>query len=70
MPARGKAAQSQYLMTRTRRAHEWTSITAAESTNVLLRQYLPKGTDLSRWKAEEIAAIAHSLTSRPRQTLG
>ena len=41
-----------------------------ENTNGLLRQYFPKGTDLSRWSAEEIEAVAHSLNTRPRKTLG
>ena len=41
-----------------------------ENTNGLLRHYLPKGTDLSRWTAEEIQAIAHTLNNRPRKTLG
>jgi IS30 family transposase len=41
-----------------------------ENTNGLLRQYFPKGTDLSRWTAEEINAVAHTLNSRPRKTLG
>jgi IS30 family transposase len=41
-----------------------------ENTNGLLRQYFPKGTDLSRWSAEEIEAIAHALNTRPRKTLG
>ncbi|MGY5319960.1 IS30 family transposase [Neomicrococcus lactis] len=41
-----------------------------ENTNGLLRQYFPKGTDLSRWGAEEVAAIAHTLNTRPRKTLG
>lgn len=41
-----------------------------ENTNGLLRQYFPKGTDLSRWDAEEIEAIAHTLNTRPRKTLG
>jgi IS30 family transposase len=41
-----------------------------ENTNGLLRQYFPKGTDLSRWNAEEISAIATMLNSRPRKTLG
>jgi IS30 family transposase len=34
-----------------------------ENTNGLLRQYFPKGTDLSRWSADEIAAIAHTLNT-------
>ena len=41
-----------------------------ENTNGLLRQYFPKGTDLSRWSEEEIAAVAHVLNTRPRKTLG
>ncbi|BBX63610.1 hypothetical protein MSAS_27840 [Mycobacterium saskatchewanense] len=41
-----------------------------ENTNGLLHQYFPKGTDLSRWSAEEIEAAAHALNTRPRKTLG
>ncbi|ACA93356.1 MULTISPECIES: IS30 family transposase [Burkholderia cepacia complex] len=41
-----------------------------ENTNGLLRQYFPKGTDLSRWSAQEIQAVAHTLNTRPRKTLG
>ena len=41
-----------------------------ENTNGLLRQYFPKGTDLSRWNAEEIEAVAAALNARPRKTLG
>ena len=40
-----------------------------ENTNGLLRQYFPKGTDLSRWNAEEIDAVAMALNNRPRKTL-
>jgi IS30 family transposase len=40
------------------------------NTNGLLRQYFPKGTDLSVHSAEEIAAVAAALNSRPRKTLG
>ena len=41
-----------------------------ENTNGLLRQYFPKGTDLSRWSDREIQAVANALNSRPRKTLG
>jgi IS30 family transposase len=41
-----------------------------ENTNGLLRQYFPKGTDLARWSAEEIEAVAITLNNRPRKTLG
>jgi IS30 family transposase len=40
-----------------------------ENTNGLLRQYFPKGTDLSLHSAKEIAAVAAALNSRPRKTL-
>jgi IS30 family transposase len=40
-----------------------------ENTNGLLRQYFPKGTDLSRWDAEAIRAIAATLNDRPRKKL-
>ena len=40
-----------------------------ENTNELLRQYFPKGTDLSRWSAEDLTAVAAALNARPRKTL-
>ncbi len=40
-----------------------------ENTNGLLRQYFPKGTDLSRWSAEDLEAVALAINNRPRKTL-
>ena len=41
-----------------------------ENTNGLLRQYFPKGTDLSRHGKQTLAAVADALNNRPRKVLG
>jgi IS30 family transposase len=38
-----------------------------ENANGLLRQYFPRGTDLSVHSAEHLAAVAHRLNTRPRK---
>jgi IS30 family transposase len=41
-----------------------------ENTNGLLRQYFPRGTHLARHSADDLAAVATALNTRPRKTLG
>jgi IS30 family transposase len=40
-----------------------------ENTNGLLRQFFPKGTNLSRWSAEDLQAVALAINNRPRKVL-
>ena len=49
--------------------HSWERGTN-ENTNGLLRQYLPKGTDLTQVPSERLRCVVHALNHRPRKCLG
>ena len=41
-----------------------------ENTNALLRQYFPKGTDLSKFTKAQLKEVQDEFNDRPRKTLG
>ncbi len=42
-------------------------LTNIRASNGLLRQHFPKGTDLSRWSAEDLEAVALAINNWPRK---
>jgi IS30 family transposase len=44
-------------------------LTDIGASNGLLRQYFPKGTDLSRWTRDDLLAVQTAINSRPRKVL-
>ncbi|MFI6360761.1 hypothetical protein ACIBJF_51610, partial [Streptomyces sp. NPDC050743] len=52
------------VTSRTRRTRAY-----ADTPTSLTNTEAPKGTDLSRWDADEFDAVAHALNNRPRKTL-
>jgi len=44
-------------------------LTDIGASNGLLRQYFPKGTDLSRWALDDLLAVQAAINSRPRKVL-
>ncbi|MFJ7905346.1 transposase, partial [Streptomyces sp. NPDC096198] len=68
-PFPGSARSIVSVSTPTGAPHHWQRPTN-ENTNGLLRQYFLKGTDLSRWSAEDLEAVALAINNRPRKILG
>jgi hypothetical protein len=48
----------------------WRLCRANGIVSTAVRRRRAKGTDLARWSADELAAVAHALNTRPRKTLG